>query len=321
MRYDNELVKKANLSGDFQINLAFFRHLQTSTAVNYEIDFAVIKQCRARHSVSFAAGTKIDIPEKLPKLSDTDSVEQSLQGKSSTIPSTLAGTCESAENVSSLLAVESEGVNSITTPPVLDNPSTHKGLATVRDATDAEDLDIQQASGIQSGENVSDSVQSQLVITNVCSVSQISSPEVPEIGGQSAEDLPPLELNKRLHVAIEHYPNLLKRFQEGKVKIKNTYPQDVRLTAIKNKKVTSEVFQMFYSDTTAHERSGKSVANYVPVKFPSESESSSSFSEEGDDTEDDEDYVPDTVDLGGDPDDVEVKKTKAEVLGIIHIIL
>ena len=196
MRYDNELVKKANLSGDFRINLAFFRHLQTSTAVNYEIDFAVIKQCRARHSVSFAAGTKIDIPEKLPKLSDTDSVEQSLQCKSSTIPSTSAGTCESAENVSSLLAVESECVDSITTPPVLDNPSTHKGLATVSDATDAEDLDIQQASGIQSGENVSDSVQSQLVITNVHSVSQISSPEVPEIGGQSAEDLPPLELNK-----------------------------------------------------------------------------------------------------------------------------
>ena len=159
---------------------------------------------------------------------------------------------------------------------------------------------------------MSDSVQSQLVITNICSVSEISSPEVPEIGGQSAEDLPPLELNKRLHVAIERYPNLLKRFQEGKVRIKNPRPQDVRLTAIKTKKVTSEVFQKFYSDTTARERPGKSVASYVPVKFPSESESSSSSSEEGDDTEDDEDYVPDTVDLGGDPDDVELKKTKAE---------
>ena len=34
--------------------------------------------------------------------------------------------------------------------------------------------------------------------------------------------------------------------------------------------------------------------------------------EEGDDTEDDEDYVPDTFDLGGDPDGVELKKTKAE---------
>ena len=42
------------------------------------------------------------------------------------------------------------------------------------------------------------------------------------------------------------------------------------------------------------------------MKFPIESESSSSSSEEGDDTEG---YVPDTFDLGGDPDGVEVKKT------------
>ena len=40
--------------------------------------------------------------------------------------------------------------------------------------------------------------------------------------------------------------------------------------------------------------------------------SSSSSSDEGDNTEDDEDYVPDPSDLGGDPDGVEVKKTKAE---------
>ena len=50
----------------------------------------------------------------------------------------------------------------------------------------------------------------------------------------------------------------------------------------------------------------------MPVKFPIDSESSSSSSEEGDDTKDDEDYVPNTYDLGGDPDGVEIKKTKAE---------
>ena len=43
-----------------------------------------------------------------------------------------------------------------------------------------------------------------------------------------------------------------------------------------------------------------------------ESGSSSSSSDEGDNTEDDEDYVPDPSDLGGDPDGVKVKKTKAE---------
>ena len=164
LRYDNEIVKKANLSGDFRINLAFFRHVHTSTAVNYEIDFAVIKQGRARCSVTFAAPTNIDIPEKLAKLSATDSGEQSIQSKSSAIPSTSAGTCESVEEVSSLLAVESECVHSIATPPVVDNPSADKGVATVSDAGGTEDFHIEQASAIQSTEEVPDNPQSQLVI-------------------------------------------------------------------------------------------------------------------------------------------------------------
>ena len=69
-------------------------------------------------------------------------------------------------------------------------------------------------------------------------------------GGLSAEDLPPLELNKCLHVSIEHYPNLLKCFQEGKVRIKKELDQDVRLTAIKCEKVTAEVFSKFCIDNT-----------------------------------------------------------------------
>ena len=100
--------------------------------------------------------------------------------------------------------------------------------------------------------------------------------------------------------------------KRAKLELRNSIPQDVRLTAIKCKKVTSEVFSKFYLDTTSRERPGRSVASYVPVKFPIELESSSSSLEEGDDTEDDEDYVPDTFDLGGDPDGVELKKTKAE---------
>ena len=57
-----------------------------------------------------------------------------------------------------------------------------------------------------------------------------------------------LELNKHLHVSIEHYPNLLKHFEEGKVRIKKKCAQDVRLSAIKCKKVMAEVFSKFYSD-------------------------------------------------------------------------
>ena len=54
-------------------------------------------------------------------------------------------------------------------------------------------------------------------------------------------------------------------------------------------------------------------------KVGNESGSSSSSSEEGDNTEDDEDYVPDASDLGGDPDGVEVKKTKAEGTYMVHM--
>ena len=160
--------------------------------------------------------------------------------------------------------------------------------------------------------NVSDNTASNLVITNVRSVGVMSSSEVSSSGGLSAEDLPPLELNKCLHVSIEHYPNLLKRFQEGKVRIKKLLDQDVRLTAIKSKKVSAEVFSKFYIDNTSCERPEKSVPSSVGDTIGNESGSSSSSSDEGDNTEDDEDYVPDPSDLGGDPDGVEVKKTKAE---------
>ena len=159
--------------------------------------------------------------------------------------------------------------------------------------------------------NVSDNTPSNLVITNVRSVGVMSSSELSRSGGLSAEDMP-LELNKCLHVSIERYPNLLKRFQEGKVRIKKLLDQDVRLTAIKSKKVSAEVFSKFYIDNTSCERPEKSVPSSVGETTGNESECSSSSSDEGDNTEDDEDYVPDPSDLGGDPDGVEVKKTKAE---------
>ena len=212
LRYDNEMVKKANLSENFRINLAFFRHVHTSTAVNYEIDFAVIKQGRARRSVSFAMATDIDVPQKLAKLSGTESGEKSLPCKSSAIPSSSAGTSESVEDPSSVIPVQSEGADSIPTPSVLEKTSTVKGVTSASDPGGTEDFDLEQPAGIESTENVTDNTQSDLVITNVRSVSEISSSEVPDTSkseGQSAEDLPPLELNKHLHVAIEHYPNLL----------------------------------------------------------------------------------------------------------------
>ena len=43
LRYDNEVVKKTNVAGHFHVNLAFFRHVQTSTAVQFDLDFVTIK--------------------------------------------------------------------------------------------------------------------------------------------------------------------------------------------------------------------------------------------------------------------------------------
>ena len=54
--------------------------------------------------------------------------------------------------------------------------------------------------------------------------------------GMSASELPPLELNKRLHVNVKKYVNLLKRYQEGSVKVKPLHEQNVRLTNIKERK-------------------------------------------------------------------------------------
>ena len=45
---DNTEVKKANMNGMFRVNLAFYRNINTSKCVDYNIDFAAIKQGRTR---------------------------------------------------------------------------------------------------------------------------------------------------------------------------------------------------------------------------------------------------------------------------------
>ena len=312
LRYDNEVVKKANLAGHFRVNLAFFRHVQTSTAVKFAIDFATIKQSRVKRSVTFSLPKGDENPEKLPKLYGSKSGQKSIRAKSSAIPSTSVDTSENIEGPSADIPLVSEGATSADTPSGQEQASTSEGLKIASDVSVSEDFQFERPQATESMANVSDNTASNLVITNVRSVGVMSSSEVSGSGGLSAEDLPPLELNKWLHVSIERYPNLLKRFQEGKVKIKKLPEQDVRLTAIKSKKVSAEVFSKFYIENTSCERPEKSLPSSVADTVGNESGSSSSSADEGDNTDDDEDYVPDPSDLGGDPDGVEVKKTKAE---------
>ena len=322
LRYDNEIVKKANLSGQFRINLAFFRHINSSTAVKYVMDFAVIKQSRAKRSVTFAVPTEEDLPEKLPKLYSSKLGQKSIRSKSSAIPSTSHQASIDNQDANVEIPIVSQVDTSVGTPSVVSKPATTQAIKIGIDVSGTQCLDFEQQQSIPSTGNVSAGTASNLVITNVRSFADISSPEVTypsPSGGLSAEDLPPLELNKRLHVSIERYPNLLKRFQEGKVKIRKEIEQDVRLTAIKSKKVTSEVFSKFLNDTPSAERPGKSVASSEPHKVGDDSGSNPSSSEDEDNTEDDEDYVPDPSDLGPDPNDVNIKKSKSEGTYMSHM--
>ena len=128
-------------------------------------------------------------------------------------PSLSAAKCKTVEAQSSVIPVVSEGGGIASTPSVIAKPSTSQVVTRASHATHTEDFDLQQPSGIELTSNVSHNTPSGLVITNVRSIGQMSSSEVPnpsKSGGMSVEDLPPLELKKRLHVSIECYPNLLK---------------------------------------------------------------------------------------------------------------
>ena len=215
------MVKKANLAGQFRVNLAFFRHVQTSTAVKFAIDFATIKQSRVKRSATFSLPKGNENPGKLPKLYGSKSGQKSIHAKSSAIPSTSVDTSENIEGPSAYIPLVSEGATSADTPSGQEQASTSEGLKIASDVSVSEDFQFERPQATESMANVSDNTASNLVITNVRSVGVMSSSEVSGSGGLSAEDLPPLELNKWLHVSIEQYPNLLKCFQEGKDKLKN----------------------------------------------------------------------------------------------------
>ena len=121
------MVKKANLAGQFCVNLAFFRHVQTSTAVKFDLDFATIKQSRVNRSVTFSLPTGDEIPEKLPKLYGSKSDQKSIRAKSSAIPSTSADTSENIEGPSADIPLVSEGATSADTPSGKKRPQQVKG--------------------------------------------------------------------------------------------------------------------------------------------------------------------------------------------------
>ena len=105
--------------------------------------------------------------------------------------------------------------------------------------------------------------------------------------------MPPLEFKKRLVVDIEKYPNLLKRFQEGKVKVYVSRTEDERLNTIKEKVISKVAFNNYFSETV-HETENlhKPILSNTAADPDSSDDQSSGSSVEGDDSETDPDYNP-----------------------------
>ena len=137
-------------------------------------------------------------------------------------------------------------------------------------------------------------------------------------GGMSAADMPPLELNRHLMVDCEHYVNLLKRFQEGKVHVKAIKSTEERLTNIKQKSIPMSLFEKFY---TENQKAGEKLKVLAENETrPTESEaapSEHSGNEDPDDSETDPDYKPIVDDVVEENDESPKKQKRKEVTIII----
>ena len=67
--------------------------------------------------------------------------------------------------------------------------------------------------------------------------------------GCGTADMAPLEFKNRQFIDIERYPNLLKRYQEGKVKVHASHTEDEHLNKIKQKVISSTEFNKYLSET------------------------------------------------------------------------
>ena len=311
LSYDDTHCKKANLSGKFRVNLAFYRHLHRSKCVMYDLDFAVIKQGRARKKPppmvkgkgkgtgkkSSVKNKSIDsIASKLgAALSETAATLSTSTPSSSTLDVTLPKVGDSpTENKDSLTSEEQS------LPP--NNAETDK---TTKEKSNTQVEDLRHDKNTEKEPANSDNNQPTLDESNtVCQDLDVTGPVATssqvdnsdgQLGGLSAEELPPIELSKRLIVDIEKYPNLLKRFQEGKVRTKPTKTEVERLGNIKTKVITKSQFQKYVSKDTDTDKAEESKQPDKPTLSSTEDNSSGSsqeYSEDHDDSDTDPAYDP-----------------------------
>ena len=133
-------------------------------------------------------------------------------------------------------------------------------------------------------------------------------------GGCSAADMAPLEFKKRLFVDIERYPNLLKRYQEGKVKVHVSHTEDEHLNTSRQKVISKSAFNKYLSETVDDTKNlQKPILWNTPAGGDSSDDQSTGSSGEGDDSERDPDYNPaKDVDDEDIPSKAKKPKTKDE---------
>ena len=290
---DNTEVKKANMSGMFRVNLAFYRNINTSKCVDYNIDFVAIKQGRARRH-----------PPLLVKSHPKYSGQKGKGKKSSTQPQLSIPDDPSKEFVG-------EG-------PILQNEVSAGGTAHIQPETSETTCPNANASvplrsvdtlptihdtvGTKSSEvkNDSENDKSQLnthkeaLHANPSEKEDSTFHDNPKAkGGCSAAGMPPLEFKKRLVVNIEKYPNLLKRYQEGKVKVYVSRTEDERLNTIRQKVISKVAFNKYLSETVDEtENLQKPILSNTPADPDSSDDQSTGSSVKGDNSETDPDYNP-----------------------------
>ena len=103
----------------------------------------------------------------------------------------------------------------------------------------------------------------------------------------------PLEFKKRLFVNIERYPNLLKRYQEGKVKVHVSCTEDESLNRIRQKVISKTAFNKYLSETVDEkEKLQKPILSNIPGDANTSDDRSTGSSGESDESETDPDYNP-----------------------------
>ena len=316
---DNTEVKKANLSGMFRVNLAFYRNINTSKCVDYNIDFVAIKQGRARrhppllvksHPKYSGQNDKGKKSSTQPQLSIPDDPSKELVGEGPILQNEV-----SAGGTGHIQLETSETTcPNVNASVPLTNSDT---LPTIDDTVGTKSSEVNNHSENDKSQS---NTHNEALHANPSEKEDSTFHDKPKAkGGCSAADMPPLEFKKRLVVDIEKYPNLLKRFQEGKVKVNVSRTEDKRLNTIKEKVISKVAFKKYLSETVNEtENLEKPILWNTGADTDSSDDQSTGSSVEGDDSETDPDYNPAKTSMMK-THQVRLKSLKLPIKGITDI--